>query len=180
MDIDNKSAKNGVVSRRTLLATAAAGAALVAAGRTAGVALAEDAISAARFSIEIDGVQIASFSELESLVSEIDTTDFLTATGAAAKKLPGKRQPPTLTLKRSQGSLMEIWAWHEAVLSGDASALKNCSLVMYSVDGSPVARYALEQAFPSKIEIDGLTTGAAETLMETVTMVCEHIQRVSP
>ncbi len=84
-------------------------------------------------------------------------------------------------LKRGKNSSMELWGWHESVLSGNmAAARKSCSLVMYNVDGKPVARYHLEHAWPSKIEIGALKAGASEVLMETVTMVCEHIQRVAP
>ncbi|HTI20378.1 MAG TPA: phage tail protein, partial [Kutzneria sp.] len=97
------------------------------------------------------------------------------------KKLPGKVKPPTLVLKRGKNSSMELWAWHEAVLNGDiVAARKSCSLVMYSTDGKPVARYHLEHAWPAKLEIGALKAGASEVLMETVTLVCEHIQRVAP
>jgi phage tail-like protein len=96
------------------------------------------------------------------------------------KKLPGKRKPPTIVLKRGKNSSMELWAWHEAVLQGNiVAARKSCSLIMYNYDGAPVARYHLEQAWPSKLEVGGLKAGASEVLMETVTIVCEHIQRVS-
>ena len=59
------------------------------------------------------------------------------------------------------------------------AARKSCSLVMYNYDGAPVARYHLEHAWPSKLEIGALKAGASEVLMETVTIVCERIQRVS-
>ena len=39
--------------------------------------------------------------------------------------------------------------------------------------------YHLTDACPSKIEIGALKAGAPEVLMETVTMTCEFIQRVS-
>jgi phage tail-like protein len=97
------------------------------------------------------------------------------------KKLPGKKKPPTLTLKRGKNQSMELWLWHEAVLMGDImAARKSCSLVMYATDGTPVARYHLEMAWPSKLEVGALKAGASEVLMETVTLVCEHIQRVAP
>ena len=38
----------------------------------------------------------------------------------------------------------------------------------------------MEHAWPAKIEIGALKAGASEVLMETVTFVCEHIQRVAP
>ena len=142
-----------------------------------------DALTAARFSITIDGYEIASFSELQGITTEVQPVDFLESTEKEVifKKLPGKRMPPTLKLSRGKNQSMELWAWHEAVLQGNiVAARKSCSLVMYSTDGKPVARYHLEHAWPSKLEIGGLKAGASEVLMETVTLVCEHIQRVAP
>jgi phage tail-like protein len=142
-----------------------------------------DAITAARFSIVIDGYQIASFSELIGISTEVEPVELLESTEKEVmlKKLPGKRKPPTLTLKRGKNQSMELWLWHEAVLMGDiVAARKSCSLVMYSTDGTPVARYHLEMAWPSKLEVGGLKAGASEVLYETVTLVCEHIQRVAP
>jgi phage tail-like protein len=142
-----------------------------------------DAITAARFSIVIDGYQIASFAELVGITTEVEPVELLESTEKEVllKKLPGKRKPPTLTLKRGKNQSMELWLWHEAVLQGDIlAARKSCSLVMYATDGTPVARYYLEMAWPSKLEIGALKAGASEVLMETVTLVCEHIQRVAP
>ena len=142
-----------------------------------------DAITASRFSIVIDGYQIASFAELIGITTEVEPVELLESTDkeVTLKKLPGKKKPPTLTLKRGKNQSMELWIWHEAVLQGDImAARKSCSLVMYSTDGKAVARYHLEMAWPSKLEIGGLKAGASEVLMETVTLVCEHIQRVAP
>jgi len=143
----------------------------------------QDAITAARFSITIDGCEIASFSELQGITTSVEVVDFVESSDKEViiKKLPGRKNPPTLVLKRGKNASMELWGWHESVLSGNmAAARKSCSLVMYNVDGKPVARYHLEHAWPSKIEIGALKAGASEVLMETVTMVCEHIQRVAP
>lgn len=142
-----------------------------------------DAITAARFSIVIDGYQIASFSELVGITTEVEPVELMEATDKEVllKKLPGKRKPPTLTLKRGKNNSMELWLWHEAVLMGDIiAARKSCSLVMYATDGTPVARYHLEMAWPSKLEVGALKAGSSEVLWETVTLVCEHIQRVAP
>jgi len=143
----------------------------------------QDALTAARFSITIDGYEIASFSELQGITTSVDVVDYLSSSDkdVVMKKLPGKRTPPTVVLKRGKNNSMELWQWHEAVLFGKMDlARKSCSLVMYNVDGAPVARYYLENAWPAKLEIGGLKAGASEVLLETVTIVCEHIQRVSP
>ena len=140
-----------------------------------------DALTAARFSITIDGYEIASFSELQGITTTVEssTSSSRATRRSSSRSCPGKQVPPTITLKRGKNNSMELWTWHEAVLLGDmAAARKSCSLVMYNVDGQPVARYHLENAWPSKIEIGGLKAGASEVLMETVTIVCERIQRV--
>jgi phage tail-like protein len=141
-----------------------------------------DVLTAARFSLSVDGHEVASFSELGGITSSIEVADVVETVGneTVLKKLPGKRTPPTLTLKRGKNSSLEMWQWHEAVWMGDPGARKSCSLVMYNTDGTPVARYHLEQAWPAKIEIGGVKSGANEVLVETVTIVCEHLQRLAP
>ena len=137
-------------------------------------------ISAARFSITIDGYEIASFSELVSISTEVEPVDLLQG-GTQLSRLPGKRKPPTIVLKRGKSASTELLAWHAAAATdGVLAARKNASLIMYSTDGTPVARYHLELAWPSKIEIGALKAGSSETYVETVTLVCEHIQRVAP
>ena len=43
-----------------------------------------------------------------------------------------------------------------------------------------MARYFLANAWPVKLELSALKAGAGETLMETVTLIAEAIQRVAP
>jgi phage tail-like protein len=177
------------VSRRDLLGGAAVvGGAVLAAALVDGATVREASaqvppggLAAARFSITADGQEIASFSELTGITTEIETVDMISSGGnqQILKKLPGKRTPPTVTLKRGMTRGLEVQAWHDAALTDAPTARKNATLVMFDVAGQPVARYHLEQAWPSKIEINGLKAGASEVLMETVTIVCDHLQRVA-
>jgi phage tail-like protein len=133
-----------------------------------------------RFELTIDGHSLAVFSELVGIASAVEVVEAIAAspTETILKKLPGKRIPPTVTLKRGMTRNIEMAAWHELVILGDiAAARKSCSLTMYNAKGDPIARYHLTDAWPQKIEI-----GMAErsgVLMETVTMTCDFIQRVS-
>ena len=89
-------------------------------------------------------------------------------------------RPATVVLSRGQTSDLQLWSWHEAVVSGDAAAArKDCTLVMYAADGKPVARYYLSQAWPSKLEVGALKAGPAEALYETATFVCDRLQRIA-
>jgi hypothetical protein len=146
------------MSLRSPLVGALAVFALVAA-MSQPLARAQTAATAARFSLVVDGVEIAQFAEAPDLDQ-----------AAALKKLPGKRKPPTLTLKRGKNQSMEMLAWH---------APKDATLVMYNVDGTPVARYHLEQAWPSKLEVGALAAGTSDVAIDSVTLVCASIEPVA-
>ena len=135
----------------------------------------QDALTAARFSISIDGVQIAAFSELQGIASSIELID------SDDEPLLGRGTKSfTVVLRRGLNEDISMAAWHELVILGDvAAARKSCSLTMYDAEGRPVARYHLTNAWPSKMEVGTLKAGSSEVLMETVTMTCEFIQRVS-
>ena len=126
-----------------------------------------DAISASRFSLTIDGVEIAQFSELVAIVSEGEPDDLA---GKVLKKLPGKRNPPTITLRRPLTTDLALVAWHETAVDGQTKAAqKEATLVTFDAAGAPAARYHLENAWPSKIEVSTLKAGASEVRMETMT-----------
>lgn len=142
-----------------------------------------DAITAARFSIVIDGYEIASFSDLQGIVAEVEPVAYLESNDKEVhyNQLPGKLKPPQVTLKRGKNGSMELWAWHESVRKGTMEAARrSCSLIMYNAEGTPVAKYWLEKAWPSKLEISAMKAGASEVMYETVTLVCEHMQRIAP
>jgi phage tail-like protein len=136
-----------------------------------------DAITAARFSLTIDGVEIAQFSELLGITSEAKSDDVV---GFVQKKLPGKRHPPTVTLRRGLTTDIQLSTWHDTAVEGRTREVrKNAALVMYDAAGDPVARYHLENAWPPKLEVSSLKAGASD-LFETVTLTCDRTQRVAP
>jgi phage tail-like protein len=142
---------------------------------------ADNPIAASRFSLTIDGTEIASFSELAGIASAVDVVEYVSSSDneTLLKKLTGARKPATVILKRGKNGAIELQRWHDDVLRRGDAALRNCSLVIYHFDGKPVARYHLEHAWPSKVQIGALRAGSSEVLMETVTITCEFIQRVS-
>jgi len=134
-------------------------------------AIAQDRVTAARFEISIDGHTIAMFGGLQLIAAEAKgLQEFSNDT----------RGRGVVQLTRPLTPSQEIWAWHElAVNSGYEAGRKDAMLVAYNRDGQAVARYKLTNAWPAKIEIGTLKAGASEVLLETVTLVCESIQRVA-
>jgi phage tail-like protein len=141
-----------------------------------------DALTVARLVLTIEGVEIAQFSDLLELSSGADPSELPSGPakkGGSAKKLPGKRVPPTVTLKRGMSSDLGLFAWHGDALSRRA-ARKDAVLTLYDVQGRPVARYHLKSAWPAKIVVGGEKAGASQLLFETVTLTGDAIERVSP
>ena len=141
------------------------------------------AIIASRFSLTIDGYEIAVFTELSGITAEVEPSEYWSTEteGTAISRLPGKIKHPTVTLKRGMTGGLELWAWHESVRQGNmAVARKSCLLAMLNSEGKAVAKYWLENAWPSKMDLSGLKAGPSVPMMETVTLTCENIKRLAP
>ena len=139
-------------------------------------------ISAARFSISIDGYEIGSFSELAGISSQVETVDYVPSgrnETILLDRFAARRTQTAIKLIRPRSTDPRIGAWHLAAGRNRAASLKTCALRMFDYQGKPVARYHLEQAWPSKIDIGGLTRGPGRSgQSETVTITCEFMHRV--
>jgi phage tail-like protein len=144
--------------------------------------LPNDAIASYHFAVEIDNTEIAQFSELSGITSEIDVID-LKENGfdgkPVVKKLPGSRKPPTITLKRAKNASMDLWNWHYAMYQGKVSdARRNGSVILYDFEFGEIARYNFINGWVSKISMGAAKAGANEVLTEECTIVCEDLTRV--
>ena len=137
-------------------------------------------LTATRFELAIKGHSLGVFSDLETIASEVDVVEHTSGTETAPSRLPGRQLPPVVRLRRGLTRNIEMAAWHELVVLGDvAAARKSCSLTMFDAAGEPIARYHLTNAWPRKVEITELEAGGAAILLETVTLTCDFLQRVS-
>lgn len=127
-----------------------------------------DPVAAARFSITIDGYEIASFSELAGIATSAGTPSLVLKRGRPARRTTSKRP-----------SSLDMWSWHEAArMSGGRDGRKSGTVVAYDRDGKPVARWNFTNGWPAKVAWGG-PGGRDRQHVETVTIVCERIERVS-
>jgi phage tail-like protein len=139
-------------------------------------------MSASTFVIQVDGIKVATFTELSGINTEVEPVEYI-ATGTEGiihTKQYGKTKPPQVTLKRGLDPETYMWAWHQAVLQGEPTARKTCSLQLFAASqspksGQPIITYVLENAWPSKLEISGMRAGASEVVTETVVLLCDQI-----
>jgi phage tail-like protein len=139
-------------------------------------------MTASSFVIQVDGIQVATFSELSGINTEVEPVEYISTgpTGIIHTKQFGKTKPPQVTLKRGLDTETYMWAWHQAVLQGDPAARKTCSLQLFAASqspksGQPLITYVLENAWPSKLDIGGMKAGATEVVTETVVLNCDQI-----
>jgi phage tail-like protein len=130
----------------------------------------DDRMTAVRFTLTVDGHAVVTFTELGSIVAEAKALEFFDGSTQGRG---------VVTLSRPASTDLEMSSWHESAMSGNVAARKRAILVAYNRRGDPTLRYHLENAWPAKVEISWLKTSASETLMETVTIVSERIQRVA-
>ena len=185
------------LSRRTLLAGAAVGGAglaaslvepgvvMAAASTAAGGdppsrSAAPQAVVVFQFVLEVPGIGTGAFSSFGGLSSETEIIEGKSSDPLITAKRAGKTRYNDVVLSRGMTDVQDFVVWRKMVEDGNVDAArKNCSLVMYDVTGAPVARYHLENAWPAKIAISDLASDAADALMETITIACEHIARVA-
>jgi len=73
----------------------------------------------------------------------------------------------------------DLWNWHKAALDGDIiNARKNGSIIQYDFVFGEVARYNFFDAWISKFEATGMKAGDNSPAVESVTIVCERLEKV--
>jgi phage tail-like protein len=145
--------------------------------------MANDApVAASRFGLSIDGVTVASFSELQGITTKVDVIEHRESTEAGVRimKIPGATAPEgEVRFKMAMGSNLEMNSWLEAAQAGMMEqARKSCSLVMYDAENKPVARFYLENAWPAKCVLSPMRAGGNDVLQQEWSIVYETIQRV--
>jgi phage tail-like protein len=141
-----------------------------------------DVLTSFNFKVEIDSMQIAQFSEITGIQSEISVIEHQekTATGKhIVHKVPGLAKSPTINLKRGKCQSNDLWNWHNDALAGKLGAIrKNGSIVVYAHDGATeVARWNFTNAWPSKISSGNLSAKGNEVLVEEVVLQVDSIER---
>lgn len=142
-----------------------------------------DALGAQYFKVEVGGVSIASFQEVSGITSEVEVIE-LKANAADGKpilrKMIGAKKPPTITLKRAADASNDLWDWHKAALEGRImDARKDGSIVQFDFVFGEVARYNFYDAWISKFEATGMKAGDNSPAVESVTIVCERLERIT-
>jgi phage tail-like protein len=153
--------------------------------------IATDPLVAHNFFLEIDGKVVTTLSSIDGIDMELDVSS-ITQVGdkgmlQIVKTLGNQFKAPDLTMTRmapADSTKDELWKWFLKVRgSGMPNAnrtmeRKNGSIVIYDTSNAETARYNFYNAWPSKISTAQLSADSNDPVTETITLVCERLERV--
>lgn len=153
--------------------------------------LATDPLVAQNFFLEIDGEVVTFLSGVSGLDVEVEVAS-TTQVGKGGKTqmirtLGNQAKAPDLSLTRMaavDSTNDAMWKWFNDVrdkglkLVDRAGNRKNGSIVMYDSFNTEVARFNFYNAWPSKISTDALSAESNDVVKESITLVCERLERV--
>lgn len=138
-----------------------------------------DPFGSFNFTVEIDGITSAAFSECTGLDTETDVIEYREGSeDITVRKLPGLKKHANVTLKRGFSTNSELFDWRKTVMDGVIER-KNVSIVLYDetgvTGGSERIRWNLQNAWPSKWVGAELKANANEIAIETLEICHEGI-----
>lgn len=130
------------------------------------------------FGLEVDGVQVTMLTEVRGLGWEREVIELREGgdPDAATRRLPGRMKTGEVTLTRGLTADLTFVQWmRDPVPVGQPR--RAVSLALFDREGRAVARFHLENAWPSKLEIADLRSEGNEVALESLTLVHEGLER---
>jgi phage tail-like protein len=129
------------------------------------------------FRVEIDGLQVAGFSEARLPEGRIEVVAYREGTDktAAARLLPGRVEFGPVVLRRGFAGDPALFAWWNDVVHGNM-ARRNVSIVLLDEQRQEVARWLVRRAWPSKWTGPELRGLGNEVAIEELELAHEGIE----
>jgi len=135
-----------------------------------------DHIGQFNFKVEIEGVTVGAFKNVEGLDSETEVIEYQDGDDIIARKRPGRTKYSNITLKRGYINTDELWQWRKKVIEGKVER-KSGSVILCADDGSEIVRYNFFESWPSKWKGFTLDGKGGDVTVEEVELAVEKIER---
>jgi phage tail-like protein len=135
-----------------------------------------DPYRAFNFRVEIEGLNMASFSEASGLTADGDSVDYREGTDARnhVRKLMGLRKFSNITLKHGYIHSDELWKWYTNILNGVPDR-RSGTIVLMDEAHKDVLRWNITDAWINKIEGPSLKASGNDVAIESMDLVHEGI-----
>lgn len=121
-----------------------------------------------KFWVQVDGIQVAGFSECSGLSVETELLDYSEGgLNSYTHKLPVRTKYTNVTLKRGVDETADLQKWYMDTINGKTSR-KTVAISLYDHDGKMVKTWELKEAFPARWIAPDLRTDSGATAVETL------------
>ena len=142
-----------------------------------------DPLIAPRFTVKFGDKVAGSFRECTVVSAEHEVAEYKFADDKGNPgyyAVPGRMKFGRITLKRGLTNDMQMWKWRKQVEDGKVNeARTNGSILMMDQDGSPIAEFNFENAWPLKVSGPAPNANSNDIAMEEVEIICERVYRAS-
>lgn len=130
--------------------------------------MANDAIGAFRFKVELDGLLVGGFSEVSGIQSVTEVLEYPEGgLNTHVHILPKQTKYPRIVLKRGITQSSELWDWYDAVAGGTINR-KNGSVILYNNSGKEMCRWNFFEAYPVKWQGPDLNATSGNVAVESI------------
>lgn len=129
------------------------------------------------FVVEIQGLQVAGFTEVSGLQVEVEVQEYREGgLNTHLHRLPGPARYPTNLVLRRGLVKDDLWRWHQEVVKGQVTR-HNGSLILRDAAGKERWRWNFEQAYPVRWSGPDLRAQSAEVAVEVIELAHRGISK---
>jgi phage tail-like protein len=143
----------------------------------------KDPLISPRFTVKFGDKLTGSFREVTVVSAETEPAEYKFSDekgNPGYYAVPGRMKYGRITLKRGMTNDMSMWKWRKEVEDGNVtSARTNGSIIMHDQDGTPIAEFNFENAWPLKVSNPGGNANSNDIVVEETEIICERIWRAS-
>lgn len=131
------------------------------------------------FSLEVDDVEMGMFTACSGLSIEFDIATHKTVNSKGQHleiKIPGRAKYSEVVMKRGYTSNKALADWFDTVVTSKKFTRKTAAIVVLDREGTEVARFNLNNCWPSKVSASDLSAKSDDVVIEEVTIQHELMQ----
>ena len=128
------------------------------------------------FNVEIDGVVVGGFKEVDGLESKTEVIEYQEGNERVLHKRPGKTNYSNIILRRGNLHTPELWEWRKKVVAGTTER-KSGSVIVLDTNMEEIVRYNFFEAWPCRWKGPTLDSASNDTLTEEIELCVEYWER---
>lgn len=138
-----------------------------------------DALEAATFAVEIEGVTQGSFLSVDFVESVSEVIEFAHGNDPVGRKRPGRPRFSNIVMRRAYTNNDELHDWRKAVEDGKVERKAGSIIVLDSTGSTSgeICRFNFFEAWPCRWRLGSWNAGGKDILVEEIEIAVERIEK---